>query len=98
MANDYSLGKNHWAGAAKVIEEMGELQQVFGKLITNNGDVRYYDGSNLREKFLEEIPDVLAAIAAFVEYNFDSMEVGEINERAQKKYELFNEWHKQDIA
>jgi len=37
-SGDFSIGSAVWPGVSKVIEEMGELQQVLGKLIAVAGD------------------------------------------------------------
>jgi NTP pyrophosphatase (non-canonical NTP hydrolase) len=36
----YSIGQNHWPGLARLMEEMGELQQVLGKVMASGGNVQ----------------------------------------------------------
>lgn len=35
----YSIGQGHWPGLARLIEELGELQQVLGKIMACGGEV-----------------------------------------------------------
>lgn len=40
MANDdmpYGIGSDRWPGLAKLMEEMGELQEVLGKIMACEG-------------------------------------------------------------
>jgi len=61
-SGDFSIrGATVWPGLSKLIEECGELVQVAGKLIETHGEVRHWDGSNLRDRITEEIGDVMAA-------------------------------------
>lgn len=94
----FSLGNNVWPGAGKVIEETGELGQVFGKLIATRGSTTYWGDLDLREKFIEEIGDTLAALAVFVELNFTEAEQNQIFDRADTKADLFMSWYEQDIG
>ena len=62
-SGDFSIGSKLWPGVSKVIEEMGELQQVLGKLIAVAGETKHWDG-DLRPKLIEEIGDLRAALQA----------------------------------
>lgn len=42
---DFSLGSKVWPGTSKLLEEMGELQQVLGKLIAVAGSTEHWDGA-----------------------------------------------------
>ncbi len=84
-------------GLAKLGEELGELQQVNGKLdqypelaMTTDDRACHPDGTNLRHRLEEEIADVQAAIAFVV----TKMELnrGRINTRAVRKLSLFQQW------
>lgn len=90
-SGDFSIGSAVWPGTSKVIEEMGELQQVLGKLIATGGDTQHWDG-DLRKRLIEEIADVTAALV-FFQKNLTLDEVGQVIERAERKFDLFNEWH-----
>lgn len=98
MAGDYSLGQNIWPGLGKAVEETGELNQVFGKIIANGGDTNYYDGTDLREKLVEEAADVIAATFVFIELNLTDEEQQRVYERAEQKYNQFMDWHEGDIG
>ena len=91
-SGDFSIGSTVWPGTSKVIEEMGELGQVLGKLIATGGDTKHWDG-DLRKRLIEEIGDVTAAIIFFQQKNFSAVEAMEVGVRIQKKLDLFNEWH-----
>lgn len=93
---DYSIGSDVWPGTSKVLEEMGELQQVLGKLIGNHGDQIHYDGSDIRKRLIEEIGDLLAAIHFFRAKNLSEQENEEIQKRLDNKLELFMTWHRQE--
>ena len=89
--SEYAIGSNVWPGMSKLIEEMGELQQVLGKLIAIGGASTHWDGSNLVDRVEEEVGDVMAALTFFIEQNHLSSSA--INERVMLKLDLFRTWH-----
>lgn len=94
-SGDFSIGGKLWPGTSKLVEEMGEVGQVLGKLIGSHGVVEHYDGSNLRDKLVEELGDLLAAIAFFGEQNLTAEEKERITERTEKKYARFEQWQRE---
>jgi NTP pyrophosphatase (non-canonical NTP hydrolase) len=92
-AGPYSIGSNHWPGLSKLIEELGEVGQVAGKLIATNGEASHWDGSNLRERLEEELADLAAAISFVIETN--GLDIGRVFERRQRKLEQFHRWHEE---
>jgi len=84
-----AIGSDVWPGAAKLMEELGELQQVFGKLIAYP-DVLHPDGSDLAARLAEEIADVMAATSFFLDHN--DLPEG-IESRTRAKVGRFNGWH-----
>ncbi len=94
----FSLGHNAWPGLGKCIEESGELNQVFGKLIANHGDTNYYADLDLREKLIEELADDVAAKFAFIDLNLTGHEIQRTHERVREKYLRFIEWHEEGIG
>lgn len=90
---DFSIGSDVWPGTSKVIEEMGEALQVLGKLIGTGGDPTHWDGSDLRERLVEELGDVLGAIWFFTLCNLSVQELIDVNERSDAKRLLFEQWH-----
>ena len=101
MASDalaYGIGSDIWPGLAKLVEEMGELQELLGKVMASAGpagtaSATYWDGTNLRPRLIEEMGDVRAAIAFFAEANgFRSQD---INDRADTKLGKFYYWHEE---
>lgn len=92
-SGDFSIGSSIWPGTSKAIEEMGELQQVLGKLIATAGDTDHWSG-DLRLMLVDEAADVLAAVYFFSTMNFSSEELGRMNERVEEKVARFHEWQK----
>jgi NTP pyrophosphatase (non-canonical NTP hydrolase) len=88
----FAIGDTEWAGLSKLIEEAGEVIQVGGKLMGSRGETNHWSG-NLREKFIEELGDLLAAIAFFGEQNLTEDEREEVLARMEKKMERFAKWH-----
>jgi len=78
---------------SKLIEEMGELGQVFGKLMGTGGEAKHWDGSNLRERVVEELADVYAAIQFFAANNLTLEEQHAWAERVATKRRRFDGWH-----
>jgi len=86
----FALGDNEWPGASKLNEECGELIQVIGKLMGSRGDINHWS-YNLRDKFHEELGDVLAAITFLIDYN--DIDEDAVCEQSDRKYKQFVEWH-----
>jgi hypothetical protein len=91
-SGDFSIGSAVWPGVSKVIEEMGELQQVLGKLIAVAGDTKHWDG-DLRQRLIDEVADLSAALVFFNTENFTPDEVRRVTEGAEGKLALFRQWH-----
>lgn len=87
----YAIGGDHWPGASRIIEEGGELLQVIGKLMGAAGRDRHWDGSDLRQRLVEEIGDTLAALEFFTAAN--RLPAKEIGDRATRKVEQYRQWH-----
>lgn len=90
---DFSIGSKIWPGTSKLIEECGEILQVLGKLIGSSGEIMHWDGTDLREKLVEELADVGAALAFFMQRNMTPEEIRRINARVKEKYATFERWH-----
>lgn len=91
----FSIGSAVWPGVSKLIEEMGELGQVLGKLIALHGDVEHWDGTNLRDRLIEEMGDVLGALDFLGQMNLTPQERITMSARAEAKRRLFFEWQDQ---
>ncbi len=87
----FNIGSDLWPGTSKLIEEMGEVTQILGKLIATEGNIEHWDGSNLRNEIEDELGDLTAAIEFFIVRN--SLSVNNISKRAIRKKELFYRWH-----
>lgn len=93
-SGDFSIGSPLWPGTSKLIEEMGELHQVLGKLIASAGNTEHWSG-DLRPKLVEEIGDVFAALEFFKTENMTNEEQQGVYDRATKKLALFRRWHEE---
>lgn len=88
----FQLDDARWPGVAKVIEETGELGQVFGKLISCGGLLQYpWGGPSFKEKLEEEIGDVLGALF-YMMNQCDEIDANVIVQRAANKTHLFERW------
>lgn len=91
----FAIGSPRWPGLSKLSEEAGEVIQVIGKLMGTGGEVQHWDGSNLAERLIEEVGDVLAACDFVVEKN---LPLASVAERRAKKLALFRKWHDEAIT
>lgn len=78
-------------GLAKLMEEMGELQQVLGKLLQTGGNLEHWQG-NLWGPLVDEMGDVRAALDFFEKYNFTHTAKNAIAQRRIEKLDLFDKW------
>ena len=78
-------------GLAKLSEELGELQQVVGKMLAY-GTGGHPDGTvSLLARFEEEAADVTAAMTLVAQLHFADCE--RVRVRAAKKLDQFQKWH-----
>ena len=89
----FAFGSTTWPGTAKVLEEMSELGEILGKIIGTGGKTTHWDGTDLRQRLLEEIADVKAALTFFGQADFTLEERRSIETRAEMKLTLFWKWH-----
>lgn len=92
-SGDFSIGSNVWPGTSKLLEEMGELRRVLGKLIATAGETTHWDGWDLRDRLVEEAADVAAALMFFQAMNLSTDELARLDRRMVEKVRLFNGWH-----
>jgi NTP pyrophosphatase (non-canonical NTP hydrolase) len=93
VAHPYHFGSSHWPGVAKVVEELGELSQVLGKIMGTGGSPEHWDGSgDLVRRLEEEMGDVLAAVQWLGDHN-NPVDMVRVMKRAKAKYETFDGWH-----
>lgn len=88
----YQLSCPEYPGLAKVIEESGELGQVFGKIMSNGGH-RFdpWVGNDLGAKLDEEAADLLAALL-FMVVHCPHIDEDVVFDRTHRKTALFEEW------
>ena len=79
-------------GMSKLAEECGELIQVAMKAAALGGLGKHWDGTYLIERLEEEMADVLAICRLVREKHALNHE--RMKDRADRKYELFQEWDK----
>jgi len=82
-------------GLSKLVEEMGELNQVIGKMLQYpdlmcEGQALHPDGTHLRSRLEEEMADVLCA-ARFVAEKMN-LDITKIYQRQIAKEMLFKRW------
>lgn len=94
----FSIGSDVWPGLSKMIEEAGELLQVAGKIIATHGAAGHWDGSDLRERLIEEMADVQAAIEFVSRQNLGLLDRQHLQRRAEAKLALFDEWQDEQSA
>jgi NTP pyrophosphatase (non-canonical NTP hydrolase) len=90
----FAIGDNEWPGVSKLVEEIGELGQVLGKLMGSRGDVKHWSG-DLRDMMQTEIGDVLAAITFLLAHN-PTLNREAIEAQIRRKVALFEQWHADD--
>lgn len=79
-----------WRGIFKLIEEMGEVQQVLGKIGPFPNEPHPDGLGNLDGRLEDELADLLAAIEYVIDQNvLDSVA---INARAKRKLVTFRGW------
>lgn len=84
-------------GLSKLVEELGELQQVAGKMLAYGIECENHPdgGSPLVDRFAEESADVMAAIGFVVMKNLPDKEKS-IYKRMDEKMKLFKQWNKEE--
>lgn len=87
----FAIGSPVWPGLSKLTEEAGEVQQVIGKLMGTGGQEQHWDGSNLRERLIEEMGDNWAALQFVAHHN--RLDPEALERRRAQKLALFNQWH-----
>lgn len=88
----FQLSDERWPGVAKTVEEMGELGQVLGKLMSCGGLYQYpWGGPSFKDKLEEEIGDLLGCLF-FMMNHCDTLDSKTIINRATNKTKLFEQW------
>jgi NTP pyrophosphatase (non-canonical NTP hydrolase) len=92
----FAIGSRVWPGLAKLAEEVGELQQVLGKVLAYPylRTAEHPDGTKLDDRLVEELGDALAAIEFFVQNN-PSIDEEAVTRRMRKKLARFHRWHEE---
>jgi hypothetical protein len=93
----FAIGDKEWPGVSKVLEEMGELQQVLGKIMGVRGETKHWSG-DLRKMLLEELADLQAAIMFLTNHNLTEEEQEQIVERILFKTARFEAWHRDEYC
>lgn len=77
-----------WRGIFKLIEELGEVQQLLGKACACPVGEHWDGKGDLRERLPKELADLKAAIAFFETVNM----LRDDHKRQRRKYDLFSQW------
>ena len=77
-----------YKGIGKLIEEMGEVNQILGKLIPFPQGIHPDNKGNLKDRLADELADLEAAIR----YIRDVNQIDARHSRYLQKYTLFWEW------
>ena len=91
----FFIGADEWPGISKLIEECGEVVQVAGKLLATQGDEEHWDGTDLRDRLVEELADLSAAIDFVKRFCLGGQDNGRLSRRAVVKADLFAKWHRE---
>lgn len=89
---DFAIGSEVWPGLAKLSEEMGELQQVIGKLMAYPSGEHPDDAGPLRSRLRDEMGDLYAALDYVRAHNV----VGDVEARRNAKFLRFERWHREE--
>lgn len=69
MKEPFAIGSSVWPGLSKLIEELGEVQQIVGKIIATGGAHQHWADGNLARRLEEEMGDLFAAIEFVISHN-----------------------------
>lgn len=93
---DYAIGSDSLPGLAKLVEEMGELQQAVAILMAFPDRIRP-DGTQPWDRVSAEIADVLAAVDYLMWANTElAVRSQSILFRREAKFNRFLEWHNKE--
>lgn len=96
MIGNFQLGSRVWPGLAKLLEEAGEVSEIGGKIVGNDGKHIHYDGTRLDVRIAEEVADLSAACRAFFQLNgYDGAPW--VLRREIDKYSKFLRWHNENL-
>ena len=84
-----------WRGICKLVEELGELQQVLGKIMAYPNLDHPVD--NLKVNLMDELGDVQAAINYFSLNNLTLEEAIKVVKRSEEKLDKFKIWRMSGI-
>jgi NTP pyrophosphatase (non-canonical NTP hydrolase) len=91
----FAIGDERWPGLSKLNEECGEVIQVIGKLMGARGVTDHWDGTNLKQRLIEELADLRAAIHLVTDLNLSEQEFKLYLDRIDDKLTLFKQWHRE---
>jgi NTP pyrophosphatase (non-canonical NTP hydrolase) len=92
-APPYSIGSDVLPGLSRLAEEAGEVVQVIGKILGAGHLGTHFDGTDLRQRLLDELADLTAAVAFVGDKNV--LPWADVEQRAERRYRQFCEWHEQ---
>jgi NTP pyrophosphatase (non-canonical NTP hydrolase) len=93
----FRIGSRVLPGMTKLIEEMGEVTQVIGKIMGLGSMGLHWDGTVLRDELADELGDLIGAIGFMTARN-PEIDWDRINIRAKRKQARFDQWHRNILA
>lgn len=97
----YSFNGPLLPGIAKIVEEAGEVTQVFGKLLMTGGEQINFDGTDLLTELLKETADLAATLDFFQNYavaNMDQETYAAWLQRRRSKLDKFISYRTEEKA
>lgn len=91
ISTSFSIGSPNLPGLSKLVEEMGEVQQVVGKIMGLGHAGDHWDGTNLKDRLEEELADNMAAICFVAAAN--DLDLDKILARSVAKQDTYGRWH-----
>lgn len=91
----FAIGDQDWPGISKLIEEMGEVQQICGKLLGTRGNLRHWNVPDLRVALEDELADLWAALT-FVQ-KYAGLDQKRMADRVIAKLDKLIEWHTAEV-
>jgi hypothetical protein len=91
----YAIGSETFPGFSKLIEELGELNQVIGQILARGSQLGEFHNHKLATRLVEEMADTAAAIMLVIEGN--KLNPKDFAIRRHNKYNTYRRWQAQGI-
>jgi len=91
----YAIGSEEFPGFSKLIEELGELNQVIGQILARGSQLGDFHNHKLATRLVEEMADTSAAILLVLDEN--KLNNKGFIARRNYKYNTYRRWQAQGI-